>query len=47
MASRGGDVEHQVHNASFSLWLTNGTNKLERYITLGQKSLPIENILVY
>jgi hypothetical protein len=38
---------HCFHNAAFSLQLTNGSNKLECYITLGQKGLPVTNTLAY
>ncbi len=37
----------RIHNTTFSSWLTNRPNKLERYITLCQKDFPITNSLAY
>jgi hypothetical protein len=36
-----------IHNTSFSLQLTNGSNNLEGYITLGWNSLPKSNGLTH
>jgi len=35
-----------IHNTPFSLQLTNGSNKIEFYITLGWKGLPETNKLI-
>ncbi len=36
-----------IHNTSFSSFLTNGSNKLERYITLSHKGFPVAKTLAY
>ncbi len=38
---------YQIHNTSFSLQLTKGTDKLECYIRLGWKGLLRTNALAY
>jgi hypothetical protein len=37
----------RIHNTSFSLQLTNGPSKLECYIRLGLKDLPMTNTQAY
>ncbi len=37
----------RIYNTSFSSYLTNGPNKLECYIKLGWKAMPVINTLVF
>jgi hypothetical protein len=36
-----------IHNTLFSLFITNQANKVEYYIMLGWKGLPVTNTLAY
>jgi hypothetical protein len=39
--------KYHFQNTSFNLYLTNGPNKLECYITLGWKDLPVGPFINY
>jgi len=41
------EIRYSIHKASFSSKLNNEPNKLECYITLGWKGLPITTTLAY